>query len=377
MSTLISCSKCCKLHERPGGGYCTYYRLAVDRARAAGEPEAAYIEFLDFSEPPLPEQGLKLEDSMDTVDEVDGIDFFKLLTRQSERWDNERDRMEAAFQAKLDTVLLRVENLLEAKGATAADIKVPYSPTNPFVSQIVGVSAGIQPDHRLDAQHVGGVSKMAATPSPLRPALAGELRKGEVDLEKEGANIIYVREERSESDRRRRKLTVYSLTDYMVYCGSFNTRTVDHIIEALLAMLQSRILAGTPCVNLLSHIRFLVEKRKTYTSASLMRYDQAVREKAEFRGGEAVLEYCDTELSHRFLGVENLVNKQSPSSPSKFANSKPTGPRNKPGSDLAWGVCWRWNEDRPCSVKAGGKCEFRHQCSACHGDHKATTCSKK
>ena len=70
-------------------------------------------------------------------------------------------------------------------------------------------------------------------------------------------------------------------------------------------MLESFLALGIPVNNLTKHVRFLTDKAKVYNSSALIKYNLAVREKAEIVGPSAFV-YGDHDLGHMFLGMDAL-----------------------------------------------------------------------
>ena len=112
------------------------------------------------------------------------------------------------------------------------------------------------------------------------------------------------------SDRRKRRLLYFDLEPHMAFDSrTTDYRTFEDVLSANLSLVDSLSTQGYSVSCYLKHVRFLVDKSKVYTAASLVRYDQAVRERADVLG-ENTMMYGDHELVHRFLGPENIKPKQ-------------------------------------------------------------------
>ena len=86
--------------------------------------------------------------------------------------------------------------------------------------------------------------------------------------------------------------------------------TIDDVIATSLSLLESMLRQGVECTGYVRHIRFLVEKSKLYVQSALIGYDNELRERVEFLG-PGVFSYGDHDLTHRWLGVDNLESSQS------------------------------------------------------------------
>ena len=125
-----------------------------------------------------------------------------------------------------------------------------------------------------------------------------------------------------------------------------------------MSLLESLLVLGIPVQYYAKHVRFLTDKSSIYTGASLIRYDQATREKAELLGPTSFT-YGDHELYHTYLGVEHLTHSQtSPSSKRKTKQGKQ-------------GNCWAYNSLKDCRREG---CPFRHECRECLGSHSVSEC---
>lgn len=343
------------------------------RAEEAGDVASNYELYFDFENPPLPTQGAYSHLELDEEPSYSDLQVIQhLLKAQAGQWELDRKNLEATlekkFQSQIDNLCAKMEAKLTLQSPTPA-LATPaaaapalhhvLSPNNPFRTALPGGGRD------------GSLSDSGAVTSPLAQP-QGYLRAGEIPRD----NVVYVRDERSESDRRRRKLHEFDLVELMVYGGSASSRNIDHIIEASMVLLQNRLTAGKPALNYLAHIRFLIEKKRVYTSASLIRYDLATREQAEFRGGESTFEYCNAEYLHRFLGVENMLPRTN-ITPTRRSGNNQRQFKARDGQELKWGLCWKWNANQDCTLGHDGKCNFKHLCNICYADHRASTCKKK
>ena len=155
---------------------------------------------------------------------------------------------------------------------------------------------------------------------------------------------------------KKRKCLVFDLEPHL-HVDNLKNATIEDVISAEISMLESMLVLGLPIANFAKHIRFLSEKARIYTGASLLKYDQAVREKAELMGPVA------------FLGLECLKPKgkatKDLSQSSVGKSSKNPRPR---------GICWKYNESRGCKRDS---CQWKHECRDCSGDHSVVDCKTK
>ena len=141
---------------------------------------------------------------------------------------------------------------------------------------------------------------------------------------------------RPPSDRKRRRLLYFDIEPHMAFDSrSTDYRTFEDTLSANLSLIDSLTTQGYSVSCYLKHIRFLVDKSKVYTAASLVRYDQAVRERADVLG-ESSMVYGDHELVHRFLGPENIKPKTKPNQPDSKGFSKSENRKKLPV-----GYCWK------------------------------------
>ena len=166
----------------------------------------------------------------------------------------------------------------------------------------------------------------------------------------------------------KRKLTIFDLEIHMRYASSANA-TIDDVIAGSLSLLESMLRQGVDCTGYVKHIRFLVEKSKVYSQASLIGYDTEMRERAEYFG-PSVFMYGDHDLTHPWLGVESL--KQSVSA--GLGTSNTGGAKKKTARLTRFGSCWGWNENKACKATP---CKYKHVCSSCQGDHRQIDCTSK
>ena len=165
------------------------------------------------------------------------------------------------------------------------------------------------------------------------------------------------------STKSKRKCVVYDLEPHLT-CDNVKQCTIDDVLSASFFMLECMMIKGFGVREYTKHVKFLVDKSKVYTSQALVRYDQAVREKAELLGPSAFM-YGDHELYHLFLGLEQLKPKAKVDVDRK---GKTTGYKVKKGL----GTCWRFNDGRPCQKQP---CPFKHECSECGGSHRQSDCT--
>ena len=174
-------------------------------------------------------------------------------------------------------------------------------------------------------------------------------------------NVI-VDAEGIKSASKKRKCVVFDLDPHL-YVDSAKSASIEDIISAEMSLLESMLALGFPIHSLTKHIRFLSDKSRVYTSSSLVKYDLAVREKAELLGPSSFV-YGDHEFVHAFLGIENLRPKGKPK---EVTQNKSRSPRQK-------GICWRFNESRGCKKDP---CNWKQECRDCSGSHSVTECKVK
>ena len=170
------------------------------------------------------------------------------------------------------------------------------------------------------------------------------------------------------TERRKRRLWYFDLDVHMTFDSkSTDFRTFEDVLSANLSLVDSLLTQGYSVTCYLKHIQFLVDKSKVYTSSSLIRYDQAVRERADILG-ENTMVYGDHELVHRFLGPENL----KPRGKSVSHDSAKTNVKVENKRKLPVGLCWKWNFGKKC---ANANCNLKHVCTECFGNHRNIDCS--
>ena len=160
---------------------------------------------------------------------------------------------------------------------------------------------------------------------------------------------------------RKRKCVVFDIEPHL-YVDQ-KSATIDDVISANMSLLESLLSLGLPVRNFAKHVRFLADKSKVFTSASLLKYDLAMREKADLLGPQ-VFCYGDHELYHAYLGVENVKPKAKQSGATTQVKT----------SKLKRGVCWKFNKPDGCKRDA---CRWKHECRDCSGAHGFPDCDSK
>ena len=161
---------------------------------------------------------------------------------------------------------------------------------------------------------------------------------------------------------KKRKCVIFDIEPHL-YIDNVKSATIEDVISAEMSLLESMLTLGLPVQNFTKHIRFLSDKAKVYLGSALIKYDLAVREKAELIGPSAFV-YGDHEFVHSFLGMENLKPK-----------NKPVRDQSKPSRNgRVRGLCWRFNDPRGCKRDS---CQYRHECRDCTGQHSAVDCKGK
>ena len=84
------------------------------------------------------------------------------------------------------------------------------------------------------------------------------------------------------SASKKRKCVVFDIEPHLHLDNV--TATIEDVISTEMSLLESLLTLGFPVQKLTKHVRFLTDKSRVYTSASLVRYDLAMREKAELKG---------------------------------------------------------------------------------------------
>ena len=153
-----------------------------------------------------------------------------------------------------------------------------------------------------------------------------------------------------------------------MYIDTPKNANIDDVISANMSLMESLFALGIPIQQYAKHFRFLADKAKVYTSVSLVKYDRAVREKAELLGPSS-FGYGDLELVHSFLGVENVKPKAKATS----QGAVPSG-SNFQGGKKPKRYCWRFNDQRGCKKD---DCGYKHECKSCGGPHSVVSCADK
>ena len=168
------------------------------------------------------------------------------------------------------------------------------------------------------------------------------------------------------SAARKRKCVLFDIEPHMYIDNpkSAKSATIEDVISANMSLLENMLSLGFPVHPLAKHIRFLSDKSKTFNGSSLIRYDLAMREKAELWGPQ-VFCYGDHELYHTYLGVESLKPKSKGSVSTSSGQSKTV--RFKKG------ICWKFKSEG-CKRES---CRWKHECKECGGSHGFLECDSK
>ena len=164
---------------------------------------------------------------------------------------------------------------------------------------------------------------------------------------------------------KKRKCVVFDLDPHLYFDNAKNAN-IEDIVSANMSLMESLMALGIPVSQYCKHIRFLSDKSRVYMSAALVKYDKAVREKAELLG-PLRFAYGDMELVHAFLGVESV--KPKPKS-SLGVTHQGTGASAKKTNRY----CWRFNGQKGCKKD---DCTYKHECRTCGGPHSVTVCTEK
>ena len=167
------------------------------------------------------------------------------------------------------------------------------------------------------------------------------------------------------SASKKRKCVVFDIEPHL-HLDNVKSATIEDVISAEMSLLESLLSLDFPVQSLAKHVRFLTDKSRVYTSSSLVRYDLAMREKAEMMGPSAFV-YGDHEFVHSFLGLENLKPRSKSGKDSQSSTKSNRASRPK-------GICWRFNENRGCKKEP---CQWKHECRDCGGDHSLVFCKNK
>ena len=166
--------------------------------------------------------------------------------------------------------------------------------------------------------------------------------------------------------RRKRKCLIFDLELHTPIGRPLTSLTVDELISASLSMLHFMTMAGYDVSGYSRHIQFISDRSRSYNTPALIRYDQAVREQAEYLGLSA-FSYGNNELFYEFLGVENL----KPRGTGNSQNKKPKPGKSPKSGNKKMGFCWNYNSSKGCS---DDPCLHKHECTNCGGHHRAIDC---
>ena len=395
---LISCTSCKHEHPPRGGMFCIYAREARNLCTTLGVSEEEFSLHIDtekirvdsevyLKDNAKPDTPLVISDDLIRQLVADNISQRDIITQHDE---------------KLDQILASFEKLA-VHDIARSDLSKQTKPVEADTSSdLVGkiaelfsntASSAISDPVDLSSKLVDllSSSKPATVASPVftkvfqirhdpvlqrhvaethfTPLLHGDRSR----LQDRGCNDASYRDQSPlfdsrSTERKRRKLFYFDLEPHM----AFDSRSTDYctfedVLSANLSLVDTLSTQGYSVSCYLKHVRFLVDKSKVYNAAALIRYDQAVRERADVLG-ESTVVYGDHELVHRFLGLENIKSKtKNPTSDSK--DSHKSASKRK----LPVGLCWKWNFGRKC---LGASCTLKHVCTDCYGSHRASDCPK-
>ena len=164
---------------------------------------------------------------------------------------------------------------------------------------------------------------------------------------------------------KRRKCVIFDVEPHL-YVDNVKSASIEDVISAELSMLESMLGLGMPIQNFAKHIRFLTDKVRIYNGSALLRYDSAVREKAEILG-PSVFVYGDHELVHAHLGMDALK-------PKSKSTKESVGSVGSKSTRRPRGVCWKFNEAKGCKRET---CQWKHECRDCSGEHSFFDCKVK
>ena len=400
---LISCTSCKLQHPPRGGMFCVYAREAKTLCATLGVSEEDFLLHLDLEkaradseaylkdnegEVPVPITSELIQQLV-----ADNIAQRDAITRQ----DKKLDSILSTFQnlsltkekviskpthelsessdilAMLSELLSPKSNPTELDGASKQE-EVPNSDLMAKLSELLSATV---PSATKTVPIFSKVTQIAHDPvlqkhtaqTHFTPLVHGHRpRAADRDI---GRHDDYYsdRSPSRASDRRKRRLLYFDLEPHMAFDSrTTDYRTFEDVLSANLSLVDSLSTQGYSVSCYLKHIRFLVDKSKVYTAASLVRYDQAVRERADVLG-ENTMMYGDHELVHRFLGPENIKPKQKSGTFEQKDSSNKGGKRKQ----LPVGLCWKWNFGRKCQ---GPACALKHLCTECYGNHRASECPK-
>ena len=387
---LISCSSCKQDHPPRGGIFCIYTREAKKLCSTLGVSEDEFALHIDLDKVRTDSHEY-IKDNITSdlpvvSDEMvqrliaDNIAQREALARQDEKFDKFISCFEKLVVNECDS---------DSRDTDGASAKDPPK----------GIDTGsksVDPHRQLSEQLFELLNRKSQTSTNTSPVFAkvSQIRHDPV-LQKHTAEthfnpLVHGHRPRGSArdrgddyysdhspsrdyrtaDRKRRKLLYFDLEPHMAFDSrSTDYRTFEDVLSANLSLVDTLSTQGYSISCYLKHIRFLVDKSKIYNSSALIRYDQAVRERADVLG-ENTMVYGDHELVHRFLGPENLKPKSKPVSDSKSVKeSERSNARRK----LPVGLCWKWNFGRKCQ---GSACTLKHLCTECYGAHRSADCSK-
>ena len=394
MSTkkLISCSSCKEDHPPRGGQYCVYSRAAKDLCVGLGVSETEFLLHIDL-EKISSDSKLYLLNPEPETEEISQDLIRKLVSEnianreQFARQGEQMDTLVAALEKLLTAPTPQVDSassLGEVTGkldfAGKGNVPVTTNNTESATDRLLKlISAKVDPvktEPVLNSNVFQKVSQLPNNPvlqkhtaaTHFTPLVHGHKPRSEArDRRDDYYDDLPPRDEYRAADRRKRRLQYFDLDIHMAFDSkTTDFRTFEDILSANLSLVDSLITQGYSVSCYLKHIRFLVDKSKVYTANSLIRYDQAVRERADVLG-EATMVYGDHELVHRFLGPENLKPRGKPTSSFEVKSN----PRNETKKKLPVGVCWKWNFGRKCAAN----CSLKHICTDCFANHRSIDCS--
>ena len=354
-----SCTTCQRRHKRPINSKCEYMKAATEKCKELGLPSTDYVYYLPelFEEDIDPAEIMARKGTKEPVIGTEPVGQTVVVSV-------------TAATSPIMTPWIPAASALGAPWTSIQEIQGSPSvgPPPGFVAPPQGMAAIGASLTGPTRPGLGSTTTPPGHAAPLQPYLPPYLLPGAA--QQATVQIPY----RCELDHQhppkqscttaKRKLTIYDLDVHMRYTSSANV-TIDDTIAGSLSLLESMLRQGVDCSGYVRHIRFLVEKSKIYVPSALMGYDSEMRERAEIFG-PSVFSYGYYDLTHRWLGVESLksVSVQSVSSASKNETSKSS----------RFGVCWAWNENKPCKANP---CKYKHVCSKCQEDHKQVNCTSK
>ena len=254
------CSKCGQKHAKPTGAKCGRLSSGVE-PKYNGEQEMA----------PFP-----------TEDGMEGRTEDLTSSEEAESWQDGVQSVRDEVREGLSTVDMRLTGIERAVAAIAAS---------------VGGNGGNRP--REENYSGKGADRSSSRES------RGHRRHRHHSSRRPSSTDSSQDRKRQPTSREKRSSRKFELTRHLPRDERDKSFTFENLVFCNVALAYECYRRGEDIGGLLQHIMFLSEKAhsRIYTTVGLVRYDEAVREKAKERGLVAYTA-ADAILTSRFLGAE-------------------------------------------------------------------------